>query len=103
EKLVGREWACSADLFPQRLALHQLHHDEGLPVLLFNTVNGADVRVIESRSCSRFSLKSLQGAYIVAKRFRQELQCHAATQPQVFRRVHHSHPSSTKLSQNAIM
>ena len=43
----------------ERFAFDQLHHQIIEPVLMAYVVKSADVRVIETRHCSRFALESL--------------------------------------------
>src|SRR6266498_2353355 len=47
------------DQMLERLALQQLHRDEGMALMLVNVVYRADVRMIERRGCLRFTLESL--------------------------------------------
>jgi hypothetical protein len=51
----------------QRLTVEQLHDDEMLLLVIANVVNRADVRVVECRLRSGFSLKALNGDRIVRK------------------------------------
>ena len=42
----------------QRYAIQKLHRDEGVPVLLANVMDGADIRMIQGRRSLRLALKT---------------------------------------------
>jgi hypothetical protein len=48
------------DFLLQRVAVEQLHHDEGLAVVLADVVNHADVRMIQRRGDARFAAEALE-------------------------------------------
>src|SRR6185437_527249 len=58
----------------ERFAVEQFHHDEVFGVVLLNSMNGADVRMIERRRGAGFALKALQQIRVVRQRRRQKLQ-----------------------------
>ena len=58
----GEPHAFARDQLVQWLAIHQLHHDIGLAVLLANFVDGDDVRMVQGRSC--FGLLHEAGAAV---------------------------------------
>jgi hypothetical protein len=45
----------------QGLAFEQFHGDKGLPIVLINLVDGANVFVIERRRGPRFHAEALEG------------------------------------------
>ena len=87
----------------ERLALQQLHGDEGPAVRFVDLMNRADVGVIQRRGGSRFTFESFQRLRIAREFFRQELQRDVATELEVFRFVHHAHAAAPELFQDAIV
>src|SRR5260370_8208419 len=57
----------------QGLSFEQLHHDEGLPVVLLDCMNRADVRMIQRRSGPRLACETLQRTGIPAQFSRPKL------------------------------
>ena len=83
EKGFEFDWSVADDL-GERAALKPFHHDELLSIVLANFVNGANVRMIDARSCTRFLLKSqYSGAGARCVR-RQTFQCNRTTKSKVF-------------------
>ena len=70
--------AAVADVIAQRLAIQELHDDEGMPFVLVKLMYRADVGMIERRDRMCFALEALAGSGIVAHLFRQKLQRHRA-------------------------
>jgi hypothetical protein len=81
----------ASDQVRQRLALEQLHHDEVLPLVLVDGVDGADVRVVEGGGRPRLALEALERLRVAPEIGRQELQRDPATQLRVLRLVDHAH------------
>ena len=57
--LLDLQWLAT-DAMLQRHAIQKLHDDEGLPVLLTNFVDGADVGMVQCRSGTSFAAEALQ-------------------------------------------
>jgi hypothetical protein len=64
--------------------------------VLAKFVDGADVRMIQSRSGPGFSLKSFPSTGIVEVVFGQEFQGNVPAQASVLGPVHNTHPSSAE-------
>jgi len=75
---------------PQRLPLQQLHHDEGLPLVLLYLVNAANVRTQGGGGAS-FAFEAFQRLSIVGQLLRKKLQRHLAAQANIFRPIDHTH------------
>ena len=93
----------SADALLQALALQLLHHDEGMPVVIFNAVDRADIGMIQQRCRPRLSLESFQRFGVAGEIFGNELQRDMPPQLQVLGLVHHAHATAPKLAQDAIV
>src|SRR6266542_5211302 len=50
----------------QSVALQQFHDNEGMPFMLFNLIDGADIGMVQRRRSLRLSFKALQGNRIVS-------------------------------------
>src|SRR6202034_1248927 len=87
----------------QRQPLQILHDDERLTILSPDFVDRADIRMIQCRSCFRFSLKSSQRLRLFGYIIRQELERDKAVQAEVFSLVDHTHPAATELFDDAVM
>src|ERR1022692_979111 len=64
----------------QRHSVQKLHGDEGLPMLIVNFVDGADVRMVQRGSRLRLALKAGQSLRVLGNLVRQELQGSKAAQ-----------------------
>jgi len=87
----------------QRLSFQQLHHNERLTFVFANVINRANVRMVESRGCSSFPLKALQGLTVFGKVLRQELEGHETAETGIFGLVHHTHPANAQLLNYAVV
>ena len=87
----------------QRHAVQKFHGDEGLPILLADVVDGADVGMVQRRRGLGFALKAGEGLRVAGNIFRQELQGDEAMQPRVFGFVNHAHPAAAELLDDAVM
>src|SRR5262249_16406100 len=102
EDLFGVERA-SRDAMLQRSAVEILHGDEGLMAVFADFVDGADVRMIESRRRLGFAPKAFQRMRIFGEIFGQEFQCNKSTKFGVFGLVNHAHAAATEFFENAIV
>ena len=87
----------------QGYALEVFHGDERLAALFTDVVNGADVGMVQRRSCLRLALKAAEGLGIPGNFIGQELECDKAMQPRVFGFVNHTHSAAAQLGDNAIV
>ena len=91
------------DALLQALALQLFHDDEGLPVVVFNVVDGADVGVVQLRSSPGLPRESLQRARVLRQVLGDEFQGDMTPQTEVFRFVNNSHSTDAQLRQHAVM
>src|SRR5713101_3379819 len=83
--------------------MQKLHDDERLPGLLADFVNRADVGVIQCRGGLGFALETGEGLGISCDLIGQELQGHEAVQFHILGLVHHAHPATAELLDNAVV
>ena len=93
----------SVDPMLQRHAVQKLHGDEGLPVLLANVIDGADVGVVQSGCGLGFALEAGEGLRVVGNSFGQELQRDEAMQAHVFSLVDHPHSATAEFLHDPVM
>src|SRR5438067_5039148 len=62
------------------VALQELHRDEGMALTLVNVVNRADVRMLERRGSTGFTLEAFESLMIFGEPFGQELERHKTMQ-----------------------
>ena len=91
------------DLVLEGGAIQILHGDEGLPLLLADVINGADVGMVQSRGRLGLPLKAGQSLGVAGDVIGQELECHKTMKASVFSFVYHSHPPATDLLDNAVV
>ena len=92
-----------ADSLLQGLPFQQLHDDEGAAIKLGDVVNCADVRVIQSGSSARLSLKTAERQWVMSDPIRQELERHEAVQAGILGFVNHTHSATAQLLDDAVM
>src|ERR1700736_4767960 len=63
----------------------------------------ANIRMIQGRGCSSFTLEPLKRLRIVCQFFREKLQCDVAAELQVFRLIHHTHTATAEFLEDAVM
>ena len=73
------------------LSLDQFHHDEGLTRVFADFVNRTDVGMIQRGGGAGLPFESRNADWIVAKRVRENLDRHLASQFLVLRPIHLSH------------
>ena len=87
----------------QRLALEQLHHDEGPAGVVADVVDRADVRVVEPGGDARLALEPLERPGLGEQVRREHLDRHRALQTQVLGPVDGAHPARAQLLENAVV
>src|SRR5262249_20598927 len=78
-------------------------HDEGVPVVVLDAVDGADIRMVQLGGSTRFAREAFERLRIANQVFRDELQCDVAAQLEVFGLIHHAHTTAPELAKNAVM
>ena len=87
----------------QRHAIEKLHGDEGLPVLLADFVDGADVGMVQGGCGLGFALKTGEGLRILGNFFGQELQRDKAAQLYVLGLVDDTHAAAAEFLDDAVV
>jgi len=82
--------------------IDDVSRDEPLAFVLIDVMNGSDVRMIEGRCGSGFSLEALQRLLTLGQVFGQELERYQAEQLRVFGLVDHAR-AAAELFQDVIM
>jgi hypothetical protein len=93
----------AADPVLQGLAFHQLHHEEGVPLVLSDLVDHADVGMVEGRSGPCLTLETLEGVSAAGELLGQELHRHVAVEAHVLGFVYHTHPAPAEPPENSVM
>jgi len=91
------------DLVSESRAVQILHGDEGLPLLLADVVDRANVGMVQGRSRLGLALEAGQGLGVAGNVIRQELERDKAVQPGVFGFVDDAHATTTDLLHNAVV
>src|SRR5215831_9035682 len=87
----------------QRHAIEKFHDDEGLPMLVIDLVNGANVGMIERGGGFGLSLKTAENLRVLGYLVRQELEGHETAELHVLSFVDHPHTTAAELFDNAVM
>ena len=85
------------DPIRERGSVHELQHERGCTVGLFEAVNVCDVRMIEGGECFRFALEPREPFGVARERVRENFQRHITIQLQVARTIHLAHGTSADL------
>jgi len=80
-----------------------IHRYKRLTILVPDFVDGADVRMVQSRGCSCFATESLKSVRIVSKLLRKELQCHESAKVGVFCLVDDTHATTAEFLQDSVV
>ena len=91
------------DALLQRRAVQKLHGDEGLPVLLANVVDGANVGMIQGGGGLGFAPEALQSLRILGHFIGQELEGYEAAELGVLGFVDDTHASAPELFDDAVV
>jgi hypothetical protein len=102
QKLIGLDWRAFRPAI-QRFTFYQFHGNERLALMLTNIKNGTDIRMTQGRSGTGLPLQAPQGMAIPGHIFREKLECHAATEPNVLGFVDYAHTATTELLSYTIM
>ena len=70
----------AANAMLERYAVEKFHDDEGMAILLPDLMNGADIRMVQSRSRLRFALEASQSLRVLGNFVGQKLQRHKPMQ-----------------------
>ncbi len=84
------------DLVLEGYAIQILHGDESFPVLLADVVDGADIGMVQGRSCLCFALEAAEGLGIFGHVFRKKFQRDKAAESCVFSLVDHAHSATAE-------
>jgi hypothetical protein len=85
----GDRTAC--DTLRQRLAFHELHDEEPLAIVLLQSMQRGDVRVIELSQEPRLSLESVHAFLVRRELLGLDLDRHVPTELRVLRSIHFTH------------
>jgi len=93
----------AVDPLLERLPLHQLHHDEGVALVLGDLVDHADAGVIEGGGGARLPLESLERLGVVRQLVGQQLEGHATLEAHVLRLVDDAHAAAAEPAQDPVV
>ena len=93
----------AGDLFLERLALEEFHHDVDLAFVAADFMNGANVGVVEGGRSAGFALESFKGLLVVGQIFGEKFQCNETSQSGVFGLVNDAHPAASQLFEDAVV
>ena len=102
DDLVQRQ-RVSFDLLVQTLAFQQLHGDEMLAVAFLDSVNRADVGMVECRGGARLLLEALQRVGVLLEILGQELKGHVAGELGVLSFIHHPHATGAQFFHDRVV
>src|SRR5262249_49102213 len=78
-------------------------HNEGLPVVVFDFEDGADVGMVQLRRSTRLTLEALERLLVIYQIFRDELEGDVSAKAGVFGFIDNSHAAATEFTQNAVV
>src|SRR5262249_22097338 len=102
QQLIGGQRS-SQDALAKGLAFEQFHHNEIFAIPLSDLVNGADVRVIQSRGRPGLAAKAFERLRVGINIFGKKLEGDETAEVDVFRLVHNSHATAAKLLNDAVV
>ena len=102
QKLLGLK-PPGEDAVLQCLPLQAFHDDEGLPLVLADVVDGADVGMIQGRGGLRLTLEALTGGRVAEVGLGEELQRDVAVEAGVLTLVDDAHASAAELLDHAVV
>ena len=92
-----------SDALLQRHPVQKLHGDEGLPILLPDFMNRANIGMIQCGSSLSFSLEASQRLGVFGYFIGQKLQRDKSVEGYVLSLVDHTHPAAAQLLDDAVM
>ena len=96
-----RPWIFSLAL--SVLSFEQLHHDEGLPVVLADLVNRADIGMIERGGGAGLPFESRHPNRVLSERIWKDLDRNFASEVLVLRPIHLSHATLSQGGEDFVM
>jgi hypothetical protein len=81
----------------------QFHGDESSPIRLVNLVDGADVRVVQSRGSFSFPLETAECLFVVREIVWEKLERDLTTELQVLGLVDDTHPATAQFLEDAVV
>ena len=87
----------------QRQPVQKLHDDEGLPILLPDFMDSADIGMIQCRGCLRLPLEASQRLRVFGYFVGQKLQGYETVQRRILSLVHHTHATAAQLLDDAVV
>jgi len=93
----------SRDAMLQSRPIEEFHHQVGLPVLLANFVNRADVGMIQRRRGSRLTPESLERLRVLVQFTGKKFQRNGAAKILILGLVHHTHTATTEPFDHAVV
>jgi len=91
------------DAMLERDAIEKLHDQEGMPILLSDLMNSADIRMIERRSGLRLALKTRQSLRVFDNVVGQKFQGDETMKGNVLSLVNHAHAAAAEFFDDAVM
>src|SRR6516225_293037 len=102
EHLFQFHWPTSDGVF-QGFAFQKFHSDESSAVFFADVMNGADVRMVQRRSCLCLSLKPGQRVWVLRHVVREKFQCDEPMQARVFGLIHDTHAAPAQLLKDSVV
>ena len=84
-------------------AVQKLHGDEALALVLANLVDGANVGMVEGGGGAGFAAEAFECLRILRHVVGKKLESDKSTQRSVFGLVHHTHPATAQLLDDAVV
>ncbi len=102
ERFINRQ-ALARNSMLERLTFEMLHGDEGPPPVLADLIDGANAGMVQGGGGARFAPEALESRGVVGDFGGEKLEGHEAPQIDVFGLVHHTHPASAQLLDDAVV
>ena len=90
QDLLDRQWPADETL-GERFAVHVLHDQEGVTVLLTDIMQGTDMRMVQSRDRAGFTFEAFEAVASAEFGPAKDLQSDGAIQTRVARSIHFAH------------